>query len=288
MTLDAGKLVVLSVLILLFMPVIKAADTTKKLPPRADSMSVWQARRNIVAGAKYAMVRVSTLHFGRIDRSSIRFTPDSFEFDALNSKNDRQHFKVDLKTLETVSIKCNPKNVCYLKNEAGKYLPFPPMHWLYFSENTSQLSANCPADCVNSAERFGMALNRLRAFANHPGNPLLTFTQRAAAWRALAVKPPIPEQVREQRLLAENAFKEKKLEESLDHYESGLDFDPTWPQGYFNAALIAAELGFYPEAVEQMQAYLELVPDAADAQSARDQIVIWQYKAGQHAPGVNR
>jgi tetratricopeptide (TPR) repeat protein len=281
MTLDTRKFVVLPVLILLLMPVVKAADTTKKLQPRADSMSVWQARRNIVAGAKYALVRVSTLHFGRIDRNSIRFTPDSFEFDALNSKNDRQHFKVDLKTLETVSIECD--RICYLKNEAGKYLPSPPMHWLYFSENTSQLSAHCPADCVYSAERFGMAVNRLRAFAKDTSSPLPTFTQRAAAWRALAVKPPISEQVREQRLLAENAFKEKKLEESLDHYESGLELDPTWPQGYFNAALIAAELGFYPEAVEQMQAYLELVPDAPDAQSARDQIVIWQYKAKQGA-----
>jgi regulator of sirC expression with transglutaminase-like and TPR domain len=43
--------------------------------------------------------------------------------------------------------------------------------------------------------------------------------------------------------------------------------------------LISAELGLYAEAIEHMQAYLELFPDAADAQSARDQIVIWQDKA---------
>jgi hypothetical protein len=30
-----------------------------------------------------------------------------------------------------------------------------------------------------------------------------------------------------------------------------------------------------------MQSYLELVPDATDAQSARDQIDLWRYKAGQ-------
>jgi hypothetical protein len=28
-----------------------------------------------------------------------------------------------------------------------------------------------------------------------------------------------------------------------------------------------------------MQAYLELVPDAPDAQAARDQIAIWQFRA---------
>jgi hypothetical protein len=30
-----------------------------------------------------------------------------------------------------------------------------------------------------------------------------------------------------------------------------------------------------------MQNYLELMPDAADAQSARDQIDLWKFKAGQ-------
>jgi len=79
-------------------------------------------------------------------------------------------------------------------------------------------------------------------------------------------------------LLAEDAVKQNKPGEALNHYETGLELYPTWPQGRFNAALVAAELGFYTEAIEHMQAYLELVPDAQDAQSARDQIVIWQYK----------
>jgi hypothetical protein len=48
--------------------------------------------------------------------------------------------------------------------------------------------------------------------------------------------------------------------------------------------MIAAELGSYAEAVERMQADLELVPDASDAQAARDQIVIWRDKAGQQQP----
>jgi hypothetical protein len=52
-----------------------------------------------------------------------------------------------------------------------------------------------------------------------------------------------------------------------------------WPEGWFNAALVAGELGEYPEAVEFMQNYLELVPDAKDAQSARDQLEIWKMKA---------
>jgi regulator of sirC expression with transglutaminase-like and TPR domain len=57
---------------------------------------------------------------------------------------------------------------------------------------------------------------------------------------------------------------------------------PTWPEGHFNAALIAAELGNYTDAAEHMQAYLELLPNAPDAQSARDQVDLWQLKAKDH------
>lgn len=92
------------------------------------------------------------------------------------------------------------------------------------------------------------------------------------------MKPSVPEAVREQRLLAENAVKEKKLSEALDYYEAGLALYPTWPQGYFNAALIAAETGAYEEALECMRAYLELLPEAGDAQAARDQMVIGRSK----------
>ena len=283
MTFDARKFVVLAVLILLFMPVVQAADTTKKLPPRADSMSVWQARRVLAAGTEYL-----AWHRGKIDRSSFRFTPDSIEFDALTSKRSTEHFKVDLRTLEPVAVKCNSygKQVvaCFLKDEEGKSRPSTlDLVW----REGSVWSAKCSDDCVYAAESFAAALNRLCTFAKDT-SPLHTFTQRAAAWRALSTKPPLPEEVRIERLMAEDALKEKQPEKALNHYEKGLEISPTWPQGYFNAALIAAQLGFYDEAVEHMQAYLELAPDAADAQSARDQIGIWQYKAGQHAPGVNR
>jgi regulator of sirC expression with transglutaminase-like and TPR domain len=94
----------------------------------------------------------------------------------------------------------------------------------------------------------------------------------------LPSKPAIPEEIRLRRLLAEDAVKQNKPGEALNRYEAGLELYPTWPQGWFNAALIAAELGFYTDAAEHMQAYLELVPDASDAQAARDQIAIWQLR----------
>jgi hypothetical protein len=48
---------------------------------------------------------------------------------------------------------------------------------------------------------------------------------------------------------------------------------------YFPVNPDSSQLTF--DAVEHMQAYPELMPDALDAQAARDQVMIWQEKAKQ-------
>ncbi len=250
-------------LIFLLIPALEAAEQARPSANTLPPMTLWQARRAAVAGfgAAYAE-RIST------DPSSFRFTLDAFEFDGKIGKRS-EHFKIDLKTLEPVFTK-RWRGGYLLKNEAGNDLQYPlPRVW--FSWGLDNFAAR--------AESLATALNSLREFALSAGDPLRTFQQQAASWRALPSKPTIPERVRAQRLLAENAVQEKNPAEALIHYETGLELYPSWTQGYFNAALIAAELGYFAEAVEHMQAYLELVPDAPDAQSARDQIVIWQYKA---------
>jgi hypothetical protein len=135
------------------------------------------------------------------------------------------------------------------RNDAGVWV----INFQYWDENPSGTST-CTAPCRSAAEIFAAALNRLRASANDTSAPLRTIAQRAAAWRALPSKPPIPEEVRVQCLLTETAFREKQLGESLIHYEAGLELYPTWPQGRTNAANIAAKLAFYADAVEHMQA----------------------------------
>ena len=275
MTRIAKEVGVLAILVLLLVPTV-AAEKTKDSPAPSQSMTLWQARRTVVAGFSPLL-------------SSCRFTLDGLECDGSG-----EHFRVDLKNLPPVFVKFAWGPKCVLKDEKGKTLPAPLSTW----------SASCPRargglagslgpqDVVYAganydvAKSLAAALNSLREFANDAESPLRTFPQRAETWRALASKPPIPEEVRTQRLLAENAVQEKKPEEALVHYETGLELYPTWPQGYFNAALIAAELGYHAEAVEHMKAYLELVPDAPDAQSARDQIVIWQYKAKNPVPAA--
>jgi tetratricopeptide (TPR) repeat protein len=284
------KITTLAVLVLLLVPVA-AAEQSQESSPRASEMSFWQARRAIIAASKY--MQGSALHYiGPVNRGSIRFTSDSFEFDVTSSRGT-EHHKVDFTAVEPIIVKCQ-REQCFLRNEAGKPLPKDGagkvLRYLWWSmpDGANPARSICPVECLRAAESFAIAFNRLRALANDNRGALSEFRQQAANWRALPSKPPIPEAVRVQRLLAEDAMKQKEPEEALNRYEQGLKIYPTWPQGCFNAALIAASLGFYDEAVEHMQGYLELVPDAQDAQSARDQIAIWQHKAGQHAPGVPR
>ncbi|MGD0975900.1 MAG: hypothetical protein ABR866_17565 [Candidatus Korobacteraceae bacterium] len=278
------KITTLAVLVLLLVP-LAAAEQSQESSPRASEMSFWQARRAIIAASKY--MQGSALHYiGPVNRGSIRFTPDSFEFDVTSSRG-AEHHKVEFTAVETVIAKCQ-REQCFLRNEAGAPLQkngagkILQYLWWSMPDGANPARTICPVECVRAAESFAAALNRLRALANDNGAALREFRQKAAAWRALADKPPLPEAVRVQRLLAEDAVKQKEPEEALNRYEEGLTICPTWPQGHFNAALISASLGFYDEAIEHMQAYLELVPDAQDAQSARDQIAIWRYKAGQH------
>ena len=104
------------------------------------------------------------------------------------------------------------------------------------------------------------------------------FRSRAKAWRELQAKPEIPEAVRGRSLIAENAIKEKDFAKASEQYEAALKEYPTWPQGQFNLAYISGETKAYRTAMLHMKCYLELVPDAPDAQAARDKMIIWQDK----------
>ena len=239
-------------------------SSTKSLI-RKDTMTLWEARRKLAE----SIMRQDPKHSHMtIDPNSLRFTLDSFDFDAVCDKK-HEHFTVDLKTLGPVRTPHHSNGDWRLKNEAGKDLPGPLGRLVFTYQGW------------DGFWQFADALNGLRIFAGEAGNPLRNFAQQAAAWRALSAKPSLAENARILRLAAEDAIKRQKPDEALNDFELGVQADPTWAQGWFNAALLAGELGFYNDAVEHMQNYLELMPNASDAQSARDQIDLWKYKAGQ-------
>lgn len=105
-----------------------------------------------------------------------------------------------------------------------------------------------------------------------------TFRSQADAWRVAAEKPKMPDEAYKHKVLAEEAYRNKELLKALGEYQIGLQAFPTWPEGQFNAALIAAELEYYRIAVQRMKEYLLLTPDAPDAQAAKDKVIIWQDK----------
>lgn len=214
-------------------------------------MTLWQARR-AVAG----------------ELSSVRFTPDGFDYDVVNSKKVKETVTVNMAMAPAVEYKCTYHFLALICT----------LHMTYDAGSLPKNKMFNFLDNFGHSETFANGFNVLRAFARDPNAPLHTFTARAAAWRALATKPPIPDEVRVQRMMAEDAFKTNKPDEALHYYETGVQLYPTWPEGNFNAALIAGDLSYYDIAIEHMQAYLELVPDATDAQAARDKILIWQTK----------
>ena len=105
------------------------------------------------------------------------------------------------------------------------------------------------------------------------------FSAGAQAWLMATSRSEMPDDVRTFKLVAEDAFKRKDFTAALDAYGKALDMFPMWPEGQYNAALLAAETEDYELAAQHMRRYLVLAPDAKDASAAKDKLLLWQHKA---------
>jgi len=277
------RLVSKTITVLLVM-IFTMAPMARSQQEPVPEMSYRQAQRAIVAAMPYATFwDINYEIFHQVTQGSVRLTQDTVEFDA-----NRVHFSIPLKGLPKLTTTCSEYK-CIVDEEGSK------KRWLLTNYNAkrkkiafafgiSEKGKICSQvqnhdECMNAAEQFAAALNSLHIYALRPLSPDEEFHKQAAAWRALAEKPALPDAVRVRRMMAEDALKNKKPEDALRYYEQGIENYSMWPQGWFNAALVAGELGRYDDAVYYMQNYLELVPDAKDAQSARDQMEIWKIKA---------
>ncbi len=132
------------------------------------------------------------------------------------------------------------------------------------------------------ARMFVDALLILKAAAKSPdpdSADFATFSTGARHWRETEPKPKMPDEARTYMLLAEDAFKRKDFAAALDAYCEALEKHPMWPEGHYNAALLAAEVEDYEMAAQHMRRYLVLAPDAKDASAAKDKLLLWQHKA---------
>jgi tetratricopeptide (TPR) repeat protein len=152
-------------------------------------------------------------------------------------------------------------------------------------------SLEFPDGRVDVRAGFFAALNYL-VDAAHKGRPcdctgyvvnskteLNDFPEKTAAWRAMTTKPALSDEVVKKRLLAEDAVQEKNFDAAVNYYKAGVAIDPTWAQGWYNAALISAEMKNYPAAAFNMKHYLILLPDASDAPAAKEKLMLWEAKA---------
>jgi hypothetical protein len=133
-----------------------------------------------------------------------------------------------------------------------------------------------PADAPKACERFAAAWH---ALARLPATGSLVeegFESVAASYLAQEPRPKVGEDVRRYSVHAEAAIKAKDLIAAARAYGEGLKLAPWWPQGRYNRALLMGELGFAPEAIQEMKRYLQLVPDAANARQAQDKIYQWE------------
>jgi tetratricopeptide (TPR) repeat protein len=225
-------------------------------------LTLWQARKMVAA-------LLGTAYFTNTDPGSYKFSLDSFEFKMqLPRQREFKSYTVDLKALPKVAAKRHFAGMYRLQNDGGDDLQEPFKHIYWYGPGSDR-----------TTEKLASALNRLREMAGQDGMQLRNFAKAAVEWRDTEPKPALPEEVRAQQLLAENALKEENSGKALYHYERGVELYPVWFEGRYNAALIAAELNYYSEAVEHMQAFLELAPNSPEAPGARDQIVIWKDKA---------
>ncbi len=92
----------------------------------------------------------------------------------------------------------------------------------------------------------------------------------------LKENPPLPESARRAFIQAGNLAEKGDYLKALDSYEEVIQICPWYPDSYFNCALLRAETKNYALAVENMKKYLQLVPDASDARTAKDKIYEWE------------
>ena len=241
------------------------------VPQAAPKMTVWQARRILTESVQHAR----------------NFTGTTFDYDwRAGSKKPVETFSFNLRDAPEVALECSKSHSwCNLKYQHEVKYPPAQMHLLetIFANPGMEykLMEECDDACKARSATWVEAFSILRIRAIQYDDLVRDYKVRAAAWRALQQKPTIPDDARVKALLAEDALKDNKPDRALAYYEAGLEIYQTWPEAHFNAALVAASLNDYGEAIEHMQAYLELVPDAADAQAAKEKVLLWKAKAAE-------
>ena len=220
----------------------------------------------------------------------IRTTDDGFSYQ-IGRQGDRRQYRFT----ELPYVHAQGPQVCYTQ---AKDKPQPEIDSLLSPEDARSSIVTSLKDTVDtgsekggsclplywnnkeSARRFVSAVNRMiwENSAEVRAQRQQHFEQKVAEWRTAGSKVEVPEEAQRHFVVAQQAFQEKNFQHQAEELSAALDIYPTWPAEQFDLALILSELNRYSEAIQHMRMYLELTPDAPDAQRAKQQIWIWQDK----------
>jgi tetratricopeptide (TPR) repeat protein len=106
---------------------------------------------------------------------------------------------------------------------------------------------------------------------------LENFKPLALEYQASAEKPAMNGEQRKLFVQGNAMNKQSDYEDALNYYDKAFSLNPvSYPEGYYNYALIAALAEKYELAILNMKKYLLLMPNATDAVSAQDKIYEWE------------
>lgn len=97
-----------------------------------------------------------------------------------------------------------------------------------------------------------------------------------ATYRSLPVKPPVSEEMRRLLVQAAALTKANDAAGAIAKLSEAILIAPWLPVARYNLATARAMNSEYVAAVDSMNVYLELAPDAPDARQARDSIYEWE------------
>jgi formylglycine-generating enzyme required for sulfatase activity len=114
------------------------------------------------------------------------------------------------------------------------------------------------------------------AFAADATDP---FQDVVTQYKAANPKPELSEEARKYKVQAEFMAQEKQGDKAIALYGKALEIAPWWPEGHYRLGLLLGESRKYRDAMREMQRYLQLAPEGADARAAQDKLYQWEMVA---------
>lgn len=224
-------------------------------------MTVFEARKSLTESLQH-------LNYDELHIRDVKFKRDQITFTAV-IKGTANNGILPFVGSGKVSVQCNDSaTLSDIIFEGKKMKPIGAV-WPRFKTLTVAMKF---VDAYLTLRKAALATDTEAA-------DFTAFSLAAKTWLETNPKPAMPNEARAYKVLAEDAFKRKDFHAALESYLEALGAFPLWPEGQYNAALLAAEIEDYELAAKHMRRYLALAPGATDTAAAEDKLLLWELKA---------